>query len=539
MTTTDTNKDGVAKVQKIDKKLREFICNGNLWAVIIRISLPLMLINALTFLYNIVDSMMAAKLGSTSVSAVVVLSQISSMLTALGSGMASGGMIIISRLIGRNHYNQAKTVANTIIIIAVVIGILTISLVVPLTPLILKLARTPESLIAEGTKYFRVQIITAGIMLFNSVFLGLEKARGQTKTILALNFVVIITKILLSYLFIYVFEFGLVMISVSTLIANSMLTVYVIIRLNMPKYLFKFNFKDRDFSKGFIKPYVILAFPIFLGRFVFTLGKVWVNSMCSYYGEDAVGALGVSNNLGGYVTNVIGSVEESAGLIISTNLGQKNKTRALNAFYYSLILNTSLAVIGVILMTIFDDKIIGFYAKGDAEFARLISNIFKFEKLGIVALAFNSSMLSLLYGYGFTKISLITNLSRLFVFRIPSLYIFMYFTNFGVESIGLAMFVSNGGIGLMSIAIIIIYLIKIKRKNLVDELKIQYQHKEKAENLNNTQAVLVETPVESLVTEVHDDLAAGGNIIVDSVFTVEKTDAKDNADINNTDNSTQ
>lgn len=461
-----------SNINASDKKLRDFILNKNLWLVVLRISLPLIFINAMHYLYGIIDSIMAAEIDSTAISTVVILGQISNMIMSLGYGFAGGGIIIIARLIGRNDFAKAKTVANTIIFIAAIISIITIAVVVPSTKFILRIANTPESLISAGTAYFMIQIISVGVMVFNNVYLGLEKARGQTQSILILNFAVIIVKIVLSYIFIYIFHYGLTMVAVATLIANFMLTLYVIIRLVMPKYIFKFKFSDKNLSKDFLKPIFVLSFPIFLGKFVFSLGKVIVNSMCSFYGDRVVGALGVSNNMGGYVSTVIGSVEESSSMIISTNLGQKNKKRALKAFYYSFVINLGLAILGVILLTVFNDAIIGFYSKGDKAFGQMISDIFAYEKLGIIALGINSSMLGLLNGFGFTKITMFTNLSRLFVFRIPTLVILMNFTDLGFKSTGIAMFISNGGIGLMSIVIGIIYLIKIKRKNIVDDLKV-------------------------------------------------------------------
>lgn len=406
-------------IKESDKKLREFIISKNLWAVIFKISLPLFLINALSYLYTIIDSIIAADIDSSAISAVTVIGQLTNLIMSLGTGFASGGMILVSRLIGRNDFKNAKTMANTLLFSAGIVGLSVIAVCVPLATSILKIANTPKSLISIGSRYFMVQILTVGVMLFNNIFLGLEKARGQTVTILVINIAIMLVKIALSYLFIKVFHQGLVMVAASTLIANLLLTCYVIIRLSLHNYIFKFSLKDKNLKKDYLKPIFVLSFPIFIGKFVFSLGKVIVNGMCSHYGDKAVGALGVSNNMGGYVNNVMGSVEESSGLIISTNLGHKNKDRAIKAFYYSFILNMGLALLGTAILTIFNDPIIRFYADGDMEFANLIDKIFAYEKMGIIALGINQSTLGLLYGYGFTRASMIVNLARLFVFRIP------------------------------------------------------------------------------------------------------------------------
>ena len=103
----------------------------------------------------------------------------------------------------------------------------------------------------------------------------------------------------------------------------------------------------------------------------------------------------------------------------------------------------------------------------------MISKIFGYERVGIIALAINSAVLGLIYGLGYTKLSMIVNLSRLFVFRVPSMIIMMNcFPSLGAESRGIAMLVSNCGIGVMSVVRAVVCLIKLKNKVFEDKIKI-------------------------------------------------------------------
>ena len=68
---------------------------------------------------------------------------------------------------------------------------------------------------------------------------------------------------------------------------------------------------------------------------------------------------------------------------------------------------------------------------------------------------------------------MIVNLSRLFVFRIPSMLIMINcFPQLGAESLGIAMLISNVGIGLMSVVIGIVCLLKIKDHKTEDSLRL-------------------------------------------------------------------
>ena len=74
----------------------------------------------------------------------------------------------------------------------------------------------------------------------------------------------------------------------------------------------------------------------------------------------------------------------------------------------------------------------------------------------------NASVMGLLYGFGKTRISMILNVVRLFVYRIPPLFLLMHFTNIGIPAVGIAMLISNGMVGITSGIVAIWFIRKIK-----------------------------------------------------------------------------
>jgi len=63
-----------------------------------------------------------------------------------------------------------------------------------------------------------------------------------------------------------------------------------------------------------------------------------------------------------------------------------------------------------------------------------------------------------------TKITMLINFARLFVFRVPVLLFLQTFTNLGSESVGIVMMISHVGVGVLSAIIGWYYIIKIKRE---------------------------------------------------------------------------
>lgn len=460
-------------VSEKDRKRREFILNGKPMAVVLSISLPLILLGAFSYLSSIIDTLVVSQNDNDALSSVVMISQIKNLFTALGSGFATGGSIIVARLIGRNEYDDAKRVANTLISVFFCGGILIAAIFMPLALNILRIMGLTENMALSGVGYFRIQIASIGVSMFNTVFLGLEKARGATINILFVNIMSMSLKLLFTFVFVSVMQLGTEMVAASTLFADFSVTCYAVIMLVRKKYLFHYSIKNTKITRDCIFPLCSLSIPVFLGKFVFSMGKVIVNSLAIGYGEDAPGALGVSNQISGSVTHITGCMEDSESSIQSTNLSAEHYSRMIKVFFCTLAINLVISGIGITILTVFKESIALFFADNNPEKAELIGKIFFYERIGIVALGINSAVNGLIYGIGYTKLSMVCNLSRLFVFRIPSMLIMINcFPEMGAESLGIAMLISNVGIGLMSVVIGTVCLLKVKHHTAKDKINI-------------------------------------------------------------------
>ena len=85
--------------------------------------------------------------------------------------------------------------------------------------------------------------------------------------------------------------------------------------------------------------------------------------------------------------------------------------------------------------------------------------------LGIYA-----SVMALLFGFGKTKLTLLCNFCRVFVFRIPVLWALQNFTDLGSESVGIVMGVSNILCMLMSVVVAWIVIKDVKSSQNVKNM---------------------------------------------------------------------
>jgi Na+-driven multidrug efflux pump len=188
---------------------------------------------------------------------------------------------------------------------------------------------------------------------------------------------------------------------------------------------------------------LLKSLPVVVEKALFAFGKTIVNSMCTIYGPLMVGAMGVSNNLGGITTNPQNGYQQGSSAIISQNFGAGRFKRVLEAFYATAVINMLLGAL-ISGLELWQLRLLSsFFDGGSEEFRRTIASVYRFEALGAVPLGLNAAVMALLYGLGKTKLTLVLNVARVFVFRIPVFWFLQRFTQAGEKAVGIVMAVSN------------------------------------------------------------------------------------------------
>ncbi len=442
-----------AKLNKRDEKFLNMSLNDSVLKVVLYVGTPLAFYQMLSQIFAVLDTMMAAHISKESVSAVAYLSQLSHLLSAVGGGLAVGSSIQISRAFGAGDYVMVKKRISSLYILCLAIGLLMLGAILPFTGSFLRFAGTPEALIAVGTNYFIVQLFTMVISFLNNVYIAVERARGNAKLIFRLHFTVISVKLALTAFFVYILNGDLVMIAVASLISQFVLLIFAVRNSLNADSAFGFSLKAVTKDREVNGPMISSSLPVIAEKGLFAFGKTIINSMCTLYGDLMVGAMGVSNNLGGFTTMPQNGYQEGSASVISQNFGARKYKRVLDIFWVTLIIN---AIIGAVISSLElwqIDFMASLFDSGSLVFHEMIKTVYRYEAFGAVPLGINAAVMALLYGLGKTKLTLILNIARVFVFRIPVFWFLQNFTALGEKSVGSVMMVSNISVTVMAVAV--------------------------------------------------------------------------------------
>ncbi len=466
-------KNTQATLSRKDQDFRTFALTGNMWTVIFHVCFPLMIFQFMNQLFGILDTMMASHISAAAVSAVAYLSQVKNIIGALGSGLAIGSSMKISEAFGAGDYDLVKKRLSTLVAMCFGIGSLVL-LLIPFTGTFLRLMGTPEAFIVIGSQYFIISLFGTTIDFFNNVYIAVERSRGNSKRIMRLNTGIILLKLSLTATFVYVLGGDINMIALATVIANITLFGFAVRNLSDTQNVFGFSIKSICFKPHVFIPMLAVAFPVMVEKVAFSAGKTVINAMSKSYGELVVGAMGISDKMMGTVTTLQNGVKDGVAAIISQNLGAGRLDRALDAFKKALIINVILGAVGMTLIFIFIQPITFVFANSaaglDPVFQDMIIEIFFYAGIGgCIPLGINCAVMALLFGFGYTKLSLIINFSRVFVFRIPVLWALQTFTDLGTKSVGIVMLVSNMGVAILASIIAYFVVRHIKKQAIYSE----------------------------------------------------------------------
>ncbi|MFY9283154.1 MAG: MATE family efflux transporter [Miniphocaeibacter sp.] len=453
-------------MEKKEQLKKNYILNGNVWKVILSVSFPLIVYNLFLQLVSFFDSLMASEIGATAVSAISIVGQVNNITFAISTSLSIGGTIFISRFIGSGKSKKASEYSNQLFLISIIMSFLLLIIILPFSKNILKLLNTPDSILDISLEYYVTSMIYLPILFFNNAYIAIIKATANNKKILFLNLIVLTIKLILNYIFVYILRLGIIMLAVSTLLSQLIITFIAIREIKYDKIGIKINIFSTKLNAKILKNMARLSLPIFVEKGSFFAGKIMVNSIGTFYGELAAGALGISNTLSGIVTIMFSAIQDAESTLISQNIGNNNWNRAKEVMKKSLVYQIGLAILGILFYTFFMDKIIGLFAKGDLEFFELIKQIFRLEYLGFVTLAITDGVIGLFYGIGLTKITFVINFLRLFLFRLPVLLYIINFTNLGPVALGWAMLISNFCVGIVAVIVVLYYLKQIKMKKI-------------------------------------------------------------------------
>ncbi len=439
------------------EKNRDLILNGNLYKLVIKLSLPLMLSNLIQTVYSLTDTYFVSKIGDNQVAAIGFVWPIVFLYMALGLGLTMGAKAIISQHIGAGDEQGAIEVAGQtfsfISIVSVVIAVIGIII----CPWIIKTMGGEGIIYTEGVAYCRIILAGMPLMYFYFAFQAVKHAEGDMITPMMLSIGAVVLNMLLDPLFILVFHWGVKGAAYATTLSRLAALFIVIVLIVKNKHTREHKaLKHLKLKKSSISEILKIGAPTAVGRITTSLGFMIMNAFVVSFGAHVLTAYVIGNQIISLVMMPSMGIGSATTTIIGQNIGANQIDRAKKALQKTLIVALAFSIAGLILLFIFKADIIGVFTKSKAVLESGI-RLTDIVALSLPLMAVFQVMSGFFIGTKNTMQSMIADIVRLWVLRIPLIILFKYVFHMDEYSIWYPILISTA---LADVLFAILYMTK-------------------------------------------------------------------------------
>ena len=214
---------------------------------IVQLSIPMIIGMSVHTIYNLVDAIWVAGLGSDALAAVGFVFPIFFMLMGIATGLGTGGGAAISRMIGAKDKKGADSVAvHTIVIMLILVVIFTIPLLI-FSQAIFTGMRA-GSATEMSVEYARVIFAGTIFVFFSNIANALLRGEGDAKRAMQAMVIGTILNIALDPIMIYLLEMGVAGAAWATVISLAITSIIMMYWLVFKKDTYvSLNFKNFRF----------------------------------------------------------------------------------------------------------------------------------------------------------------------------------------------------------------------------------------------------------------------------------------------------
>ena len=333
----------------------------NIDKALFKLGMPMVISLLVAALYNVVDTYFVSGLGKEAVAAVSVAFPIQLIFLGIGLTFGAGAGSYISRLLGGNNKKEASIVATVALISSAILGIIITILLFCYLDGVLKFMGAIPSIIEISKSYTGIFIV-GGILGTINVTLGnLAVAQGAAKISLKAMIVGSISNMILDPIFIFGFNLGVRGAAIATLIARVITSLMYIIYFVGDKNLIEIKLSNFKPTIAIYKEILKIGISMLILQILQTISISKISYAASFYGEEAIAAMGIVLRIVTLGTNVVFGYMKGLQPLAGFNYGAKDYERVREAIKASIKWTNVFCVVWTVIVYIFAPSILSIF----------------------------------------------------------------------------------------------------------------------------------------------------------------------------------
>lgn len=386
---------------------------------LISFAFPLLLGNLFQQLYNTADSLIVGNiLGSDALAAVSSSGSLIQLLIGFFNGLAMGAGVVISRHYGARDIPRVQKTIHTMLAGGLVVGSFLTFFGALLSPVLLRLMGTPESVLPQSIAYFRTYFLGALPFVMYNICTGILQAVGDSRHPLYYLIVSSVINVILDLLFVGVWGWGVASAAAATAISQIVSMLLCLYRLMHSDRDYRVNLRKLGFHPSALRAILSNGVPSGIANCIISFANVVVQSNINAFGAAAMAGCGAHSRIEGFAFLPVTCFNMALTTFVSQNLGANRPDRVKKGVRIGILCSAGIAESVALLIFCFSAQLISLFDANPAVVAYGVMHQRTITPFFFLA-AYTHAIAAALRGAGKSSISMLGMVICWCVIRVP------------------------------------------------------------------------------------------------------------------------
>ena len=290
------------------------------------IAIPVALQNLLTTTGSMVDTMMIAPLGETSVGAVGLCAQFTSLMFSGYWGFVGGGMLFFSQYYGAKDNDGIDRSYGITLSFMMLVALLFACLALLCPEWVMQVYTDKTSIQAIGVKYLRVVGFAYPLQILSMAMSSLLRSTERVRIPFYAAIASVFTNLVLNWVLIHgnlgFPALGVQGAALATVCAAFVNASVIVLLARVQKFPYLFHFRQHfRWTKAALKLYLLRCFPIICNEVFLGVANMVINMVLGRQSEQAIAATAVFRTLEGLVIGFFAGFSNASSVLVGTCVG--------------------------------------------------------------------------------------------------------------------------------------------------------------------------------------------------------------------------
>lgn len=395
---------------------------GKPWKQITQFAVPMLIGNLAQQLYSTVDTIVVGKyVGDNALSAVGSASPILNLMLALFVGVATGAGIVVSQHYGaKNREALAQSIGNCITLAALA-SVITMVLGPLLTMPLLRLLKTPESILFWCRDYLVIFFLGAAGFTFYNILSGILRGLGDSLSALAFLIVATVLNIFLDIWFVAGFGMGVAGVSLATIIAQIISAVCCYWRLAHMTDVFRLRREHLRLTRDCAMRIIQVGIPSGITQAIFSVSMLVVQTLTNSLGEMVIACNVIVMRVDGFAMMPNMTFGNAMSVYSGQNVGAGKLKRVEEGTRQGLLLSVGTSAAITLLLLLFGRNLMHLFTQTEA-LIDLSARMLRILAAGYIAMAVSQVLGGIMRGAGDTVTPMWLSVISTVLLRLPLAY---------------------------------------------------------------------------------------------------------------------